>query len=260
FSIDKTDFIRMGTPTHEKLFSCITHKAYVNEEFHAFLESYMLKKEKHLNITLQNRLSGGPGYNESPRCLALENLALHYPENLVIITLNKNGSLWHQDGKFLILHNSRAFKDAIIDDMLGKKGGYHFSHHIHHSSLNKLTELIHEEFFASRHVLSLEERKDFIELLYTHIIEYLLETMHPDSVNITCKDGIDRAGTSSALYFVYHHLKRKGSLSAAQIAHLKTILFAPALLVKKRPPTYERFRRFQSCANRLLNHYNMRQA
>ncbi len=259
FSMEKTLFIRMATPTHEGPFSLLTRKAYVNEEFHAFLEGYLFEKKKHLYINLQNSTLGAPGNDESPRCQALENLSLHYPENFIIITLNKNGSLWHQDGLFLTLDNSRAFKDALIKILLGKKGGYNFSCHINLSRLQQLINLIHEEFFALKATLCLQERKDFIELLYTHIIEYLIETLQPHSVNITCKDGIDRAATSSALYFLYKHLKRRGSLSPLDITHLKNILFAPALLVKKRPPTYERFRRFQSAAKLFLNHYSMRQ-
>lgn len=262
FKIASTSFIRMGTPTREGYFSSLTHKAEVNEEFRAFLESYEALGERHLYINLQNRLLGCPGYNESPRCLALENLALEYPKTFFIVTLNKNGSFWHQDGKFATIDKASTFKEALFEEMLSPHSGYHFCKEagITHDIIKKLSALIHEEFFASAPNLSLKERKDFVELFYTHLIDYLVETLKPHSVNITCKDGIDRAGTSSALYFVYKHLKNKGSLTSQEISHLKALLFAPALLVKKRPPTYERFQRFLSSANHLLSHFNQKQS
>jgi hypothetical protein len=258
FNTDKCAFIRMGTPTKEGFFACITRTASVNEEFRAFLESYEETGERHLYINLQDRLKGHPGYDEEPRCKALENLALHHPKSLLIVSLNKNIAFWHQSGQFKDLCSATSFKEEFLKQLLA--GGYHFCEeaHITKELLKKLLFIVHEEFFANSHQLTLTERQDFVEIFYTFLIEYLIETLKPASVNITCKDGIDRAGTSRALYYLYDQLKTKGHLSPTTISHLKAILFAPALLVKKRPPTYHRFCRFQSAASRLLAHFDIK--
>lgn len=255
FDAANTTFIRMGTPTKEGLLASLTRRAVVNEEFQAFIESYEEKGKRHLYINLQDRLRGHPGYDEAPRCKALEDLALHHPKSFLIVSLNKNIAFWHQSGHFASLSSVAEFKNEFLEQLIAP--GYHFCKeaHITKELLKKLLTLVHEEFFANSRELLLAERQDFVEIFYTLLIEYLLETLKPASVNITCKDGIDRAGTSSALFFLYSRLKEKAHLSPADISHLKAILFAPALLVKKRPPTYHRFCRFQSAAKRLLAHY-----
>jgi len=247
--------LRLGTPTIER-FSLFKQKAKINPEFRTFLESYAAAGKQHLYINLQNRKSRYHGFTEAARCHALEELNNEFPRTLITMTLSKNCDFYWQKKEFKDMHSSPAFKEEFKKQLMAPSSGYFIPPSLRQSRFDHvcdyLLEFTHSTFFKSRTLLSHQERLDFIEIFYTLVIEYCLETTGADSYNVSCRDGIDRAGGANALLYYYRLIKSKSEKDLLQLKHLKTILFAPAILVKKRALTRERFDRFVSAAKHLL--------
>ncbi len=246
--------IRMGTPTKEGLFSCITHRAQVNEEFSCFIEGQASKGRRHLYINVQNRLPSAPGSDESARCRALEDFAIRHSDTLTFVSLTKNTDFWQQEGRYARKNSATEFKATFLKQLQTPSTGYFFSAKVPQAHLNDVLDTVHSLYFHSRESLSKAERRDFIELAYVHLIDKLIELFRPTSLNISCKDGIDRAATTASLFFLYDRLKTKETLNPHETEELHALLFAPALLVKKRPPTPSRVQRLLSATTRLGAH------
>lgn len=246
--------LRMGTPTFEGFLAPLTETAVVTHEFEGFLEAYRLQNKKHLYINLQNRNPGWHGWNEAPRCKVLEALGKKFPETITVITLAKNTSFYHQVALFAKMDDAAVFKEAFLEQLYHKEGGFYFeqmptlvaSDNIFISLMDK----VHETHFQNKTHLNKTERLAFIEFVYLEIEKYCIDTIKPDTLNISCKDGIDRAGGATALLYFDTFLRGK-ELNDDMISDLEAILFAPALLVKKRPITENRFLRFINAVSHL---------
>lgn len=254
FHYNNIPVIRMGTPTCEGYFAPITETAHITKEFELFLQSYKKRGLKHLYINLQNRVPQMLGKNEAPRCRALEALAEQYPDTFTLVTLTKNSSFYSQEGLFEHLDDAAKFKEQLLQQLFLEDSGFFFdqipllleSDQIFASLIQK----VHTQIFAGKQILNQEERRAFIELFYLELEKYLIDLIKPNSLNISCKDGIDRAGAATSLLYFDTHLKGK-KLTDEEVLDLEAILFAPALLVKKRPILENRFRRFMSAARYL---------
>ncbi len=99
--------------------------------------------------------------------------------------------------------------------------------------LHELVEHIHEKYFESKEILNLEERQEFIHIAYAAISELIIVELGIDTVNATCKDGVDRAAGSVANLFKYSNPNIDFSL-------LLWNLSFPAVLNHARPPKAHR--------------------
>lgn len=247
--------IRMGTQTHENYLSLFTQSAKVNIEFEGFANHLVKNKKRHIYFNFQNKIPTWWGRNEAPRCRALEDFAKKYKEHLYFITLPKNTLFYHQEGSFEQIDDAELFKSLFVKESQSYEGGFGF---INAEDLiesdkifEKITNNVHKNHFDSKIKLTLSERKDFIELTYLELEKWLINHLNPDTVNLTCKDGIDRAGGATALLYFDLFLKHKSPLTESEIQDLEAVLFAPAILVKKRAITKNRFDRFISAAKHL---------
>lgn len=251
----KIPILRMGTQTIENYLAPLTSQASINPEFISFLEYLKANEKKHLYINLQNKNPCWIGNNEAPRCRALEELAKEYPDNLIFIGLAKNSVFYHQEDSYKDQNKAFLFKEQFLQQFFHPDGGFAFINTIHlthtDETLSSIIEEVHHIHFHAKPFLSREERLNFIELTYLYIEKRALELFMPDSANLSCKDGIDRAGGATALLYFDYFFKGKQELSSDQLQDLEAILFAPALLVKKRAITKNRFLRFISAANHL---------
>lgn len=247
--------IRMGTPTQENYLAPFTQKAQVNNEFMGFIEFLAKINKKHIYFNFQNKIPTWWGRNEAPRCRALETFASHYPQTLYFITLPKNTLFYHQEGIFETLDDAASFKTNFLDEILSPDLGFGFvnaERFVYQDNfLEKIIHFVHRSYFDDKYRLNHEERRIFIELTYLEIEKALINHIQPDSVNFSCKDGIDRAGGGTALYYFDLYLKNKTDFSENEIQNLEAILFAPALLVKKRAIIKNRFDRFISAAKHI---------
>lgn len=239
-------FLRLPAPIYQEFIN----KAVVNDEFRAFLRSCVQGSfpSKHLLINLQDRTS----WREFVRCSVLEELQ-NQPDlenTLNVVTLAMDTDFYHQLAPYHQLNHADQFKAQFKELLLDESAGYFFPSKIKREELSVFIDgafkAIHHLFFSSKNVLVREKRLDFIELFYIVLQLKLIEWLQPDSVSLTCKDGIDVGAASSASIFAFLKLVNNQAWSDADWQHLNYMLYAPALMIRERIMLPDRFNRMIS--------------
>jgi len=249
-----TKIIRTPNAARDTSLNPITLKtgsAQVNEEFFNYLANQSKKGQKHLYINLMKRRS-----EEGIKTALIETLEKdpRVESALSIVTLDRNSdsAFYMQNGPFLEPFQADEFKKNFLSEMFFEKGDYYWSHHLDKqfwkNYLVNLVEQIHCQYLGNKEQLSLQERKDFIEITHVKIIETLIDHLQPNVVNMTCKHSIDRGPSLFSLFYFYEMHKAGQS----NIMRTAAFFFAPSLLNHNRPAHAPRVARFQSAANLLL--------
>jgi hypothetical protein len=255
-STNPITFIRISTPTIGS-----DENSYINPEFKAYLaylKNYNLthtyvnlqdnrKLEFSSNLTALDMIKTlGINY-EFYRSHNIENLENKktYANSIKTITLSKDNTFYNQEVSFNRFdHNIDEFVEYYLSSILEKKeDGYQISPQIlqerfFEEDLRKSFEILKNVLFGTKKASSAQERKMFIELSYFFIIDSL--TKKTNYINITCKDGIDRAGATHVLIFIMTLLKKilleqiPTKEFYVQLERLPEVLFADALSIKKR--------------------------
>lgn len=264
--------IRFGTPTSSGV---------IIPEFRCFLEALRFRKEKHVYFNMQEygKEKGSarevahaiPGvgralekayhirFADDARSRAIIALEKEFRGVLNVVTLaqdsefyKQSGAKWGADAKI----DGQQFQDAFMKELLetsGKSGFYfpqawvqdeRFTAH-----LKFLQDQVYDILFVSKAAqptLSLQERKDFIELYYAFLELYIIEYAEADSFNIACKDAIDRAGKANALLFELILVMIDKTNSVRHQEDLLAITHGPAYLTKKQAMLKHRRERLES--------------
>jgi len=232
----KTQLIRFGQPlinNSKMLWWC--NSPILSPEFKVFLNLH----STHLYVNLMKRQGV-----EGPLSMGLETLENEFP-HLYVITLDKNSSFYKQDEEmYPEVMESLSFQNIFLDHLLKKNGNYFWSNHIDKSTwkqeLQQIILTIHESTFRGKETLNKTERQDFIELVYLMILDKLVERWHPASMNITCRQGMDRGPSLSTLWLLQNQ-----QLSDREAA---AFLLTPSLLIHNRPIHAPRIKRLISAA------------
>lgn len=236
----KTKLFRLGNPSHnDPSFFGTTYS--VLPEFRAFIAL----GQNHLYINLMKRVK-----TEKSLALPLEKLSEESP-NFFMATLDKDSCFYWQKAKhFPEKMDFNNFKNLFLDEMLAKEGNFFFSSQFRieekRDQLESLINKVHKTFFTSRSQLNREERQVLIELTYLNLVDYLVELSSPVSMNITCRQGMDR-GPSLMLLFAY----QKNLLDNKTLIAL---LLASPVIIHNRPSHESRIDRFLLSA-KYLNHF-----
>lgn len=230
----QTELIRMGQPIRDiPGFIWFWPSQEVSPEFLLFLES----QPSHLYINLMKR-KGSEG-SKTKAIEALEKKVAH----LYVVTLDKNSSFYSQSpDKFPTIWKNSEFKKAFLRQLQDKNGHYFWSHHLSDQSwqeeLIEIINQVHTYYFSNQVELTRQERQDFIELAYLLILDRLVEKWKPASLNVTCRQGIDRGPSLMALWMIHQGLidEREAAVQ----------LLAPPLIVRNRPSHRSRIERFSS--------------
>jgi hypothetical protein len=227
FGLEDVAVVRMAMPVVDgnRLFSA----SGIHPEFLTFVRG----QKKHLYVNLMKRHG-----TEGPLSKALE--ALDGTEStLAVVTLDKNSPFYWQEGDFP--ESAPAFKELFLNRMLEGKD-YYWSSQLDmekwKTDLKQCLNHVHLVHFHENPLLNRKEREDFIELAYLEILDGLVASLQPESLNITCKQAMDRAPSLAVLW------QWKLGLAAEQEA--AALLFAPPLLVHNRPTHRSRLARFIS--------------
>lgn len=215
-----TAVIRMAMPVMDERFT--TPK--IHPEFLAFIRG----QKKHLYVNLMKRHG-----LEGPLSKAIESLDKSEPA-LAVVTLDKNSPFYWQEGDFP--NFASDFKNLFLKHMQEGRDFY-WSSQVE-IDLKGLLEKVHFASFQKKSILTQKERQDFIELVYLEILDNLTLSFRPESMNITCKQAMDRAPSLAVLWQWKHNLVSKEEAAA--------LLFAPPLLVHNRPTHRSRLDRFIS--------------
>lgn len=217
----------------------------LSPEFFHFLR----QQPSHLYINLMRRHS-----SEKPFSQALENLETIFP-HVYVATLDKDSDFYWQKGDFYSPSmSSSLFKTNFINKLTELKGGFYWPQQLKidewKKQLLEIIENIHGHYFAHQSYLSTAERQDFIELTYCSILDALAGTLNPASMNITCRQSMDRGPSLIALWML-----QKKQISADQVARM---LLAAPWIIHQRTAHSSRIDRFISAAARSYSQLSLK--
>lgn len=223
FTFNGVKVIRMGLPIIETPYlQSLVFPPSINPEFASFLKT----TKRHLYVNLMKRKG-----LEGPCSLSLEKTP-----GLTVVTLDKNSDFYWQKGEFP--EDAESFKAIFFKQMMDPKGAYFWPFDI---ALEPIFDKVHADYFHNKLTFDTKERQDFIELAYLEILDFLVETLKPETMNITCQHAIDRAPSLSVLWQFKHGLASENEVAA--------LLFTPPLLMHNRSSHESRLERFISAAS-----------
>lgn len=247
--------IRFPTPTYQEFIN----KAVINEEFKAFLRSYMhVDKENgmqkgHLLFNFQDKTS----WKEHARSSALEELQKHpdFSPVLTVVTLPKDTEFYHQLAPYHRDNHATTFIKHFKEHLKDPSTGFYFPPAIHKEIFSgftdQLMEAIHRLFFANKNVLTRENRLDFIEIFEFFLQLKIIEIVKPHTFSFTCKDGLDVGAAESAKLYVFLKLLSQPELSESEIDYLNLLLYSPVVIYRERHMLFDRFNRLNSALRSL---------
>lgn len=246
--------LAFGSPTIEGAFSY----AVLTPEFKASMALYQLLGKSHLFVLNQNQIPSWRilGEVETDRVDAINTFAEEkVPGSLFVLVLSKNSPFYYQTGEFAEMSSAILFKDAFIKqlfDLPKSVTGNSFSANLLKKvpDLRKKTiemiEAVHQFLFSGKSDLEKEERLLFIDSVQSMLTLFLIMELGVVSFNISCKDAIDRAIVSYALLLALVALLSHKNQDPAFRRKYFMVVFARALMVRKRPIFYDRLERILS--------------
>lgn len=223
------------------------HEADIVNEFKGFLRSYSRGQfiRKHLLFNFQDRTS----WKEHIRSVGIEQFSEQrlFSKNLCVVTLPKDTDFYHQLGSYEQDHKADEFINHFIENLEDESCGYFFplqlKKKLFPKYINELINGVHKLFFSNKNVLSVKDRLDFIEIFYIFLQLKILELEQPSTFSMTCKDGIDIGSCAGAELFVFLMLVNHKQISHDEYMEFCAMLFLPALLLRERAVTADRFSR-----------------
>lgn len=253
--------LRMGT-----MAQLVNYRARVSPLFNAFLklQKSSVKREadkpcKITHVYFQNLgKDRGKGNREVPMTLTLEELN-NPNSNVAVITLpadkyqmSKKKITDHeivgakdvifeeffaeatQNGKdFFIADNVKELLYGVTEDEFPLFQGQNYDREKESQIIRQLLKNSFDKFGFTENVLLTAAQK---QAVYFHFIKYeltnfIIEKLEPQTVNFSCKDGIDRGGVSSAYYNLMKSLEMGECMSKVEFDRA---LHAAPTLVKGR--------------------------
>lgn len=207
-------------------------------EFLTFIEN----QPRHLYVNLMKRKG-----SESSASQALEQLETRH-SNLCVVTLDRNSDFYWQNSKiYPAALDSSTFKTLFLNQLLDQEGSFYWTTALDlpnwKNELNSILDHVLTMYFPKQSFLDREERLDYIELAYLAILDKLVEKLNPSSMNITCRQCMDRG---PALYVLW--MLQKNQISEKELVAL---LLTPPILIHNRPSHLSRIERFRSAAKRI---------
>jgi hypothetical protein len=258
--------LRFAVPTYEDAFSSFFFNTpEITPEFLAFIEAYKRTEKHHVYINLQNCAHDKTYKKSLSRCRTLERLTSDNAHTITVATLSKDSLFYWQQGKYEGIAGAYDFKTLFFQKLFidSPDSGYYIPLHLITAQdfdikedTKELLDMIHNDIFGYKALLSAEERRDFIEIAYLALVEYIIIKTKANTYSITCRDSIDRGPSLSGLFYYYTMIKN--GKNEEEIRHnIETILFAPALLAQQRAMHEPRFTRMVSALTTLTQIENL---
>ena len=256
-----TRFLRLSTPTLGG-----NRKPKFAPEFLAFLDYLKRKNLHHTYISLQdNRVFSLKNAQkkrefmkafgvdrECHRAKLLESLNRipRFKGAIDVVTLSKDSRFYHQSEEFSGDESKEVFLARYFFNLNSNVEGFYIPKSwdtkkkpILFDKMKRLLEIL----FSEKEVLTRLDKRIFIELSYLVVID--LSQKDSSFMNITCKEGIDRAecvyGFLSLMCFL---LKEEEVLEKKYLDNFFMSFFSSALSTKKRAVSGPRFEAFYEAA------------
>lgn len=239
--------LRMGTPTREL---CIGMEAKVIPEFKAFLAYNERNALTHLYINKQQMCG-----LEAARSKSLLELPRFFP-HFVIVSLPSDGTFYHATAFSTGSVSFSTFKEHVLETIVESPRLGHFffpekwlKDNLFIGAIDQILENIYEDFFSRRKELNYFDIFNFIDHFYTQLELFIMQYVKPDTVNITCKDGIDRAAKEQTKLLYYLQVLSASEDTLPSIEERLFVMHAPAFFVKKRAIVASRRGRLTAALN-----------
>ena len=234
------DLVRMPTPTIDT--RQLPLKSAPSTEFRSFISSLKAEGKRHLYVNLMNMEEA----HEKVRSCSLKEYARSTGGTLSFLHLDKNSSFYKQvktpqkQSQEDFFQKFRAtMKDPVLNELP-----------------SCLTAAVLDGVFSSARLrcsssmLSRHERAVLIDLVHTELIQKAISLISPQSVNVSCKNCIDR-GIAQQVELVAKYRLEHGLPVFTE--DLSAVTFAPSLFVSNRPMNEGRFVRLVSVLDRLVH-------
>lgn len=236
----EVQFIRMPAPAHSICFKKdLKHKdeVLINEEFVCFLNLQAQKKQKHLYVSFLNDWKNGEN-----RCFTekLADLEMHpdWGDNFYYVMLDKDSSFYYQNNEFSKQEDGVVFFKSFLDRLFSGKDGYRWPRHLNQNVWKKectlLVKNLYEQLYKGKKNLTIEERQAFIEICYSRIIRALISQIQPDTCNLTCHYTIDRAASTTAIFFFDLLYEADRGIPNTDVLKLTALLVNQPILLQNR--------------------------
>lgn len=236
----ETKVLRMGLPLD---YFSKYHWPWISPAFYPeFLYFLQNQPTGHLYVNLMKRKGA-----ESASSYALEKLEKEIP-HLMVVTLDKNSNFyWQTEKEYPTQGESEEFKRFYYKKLTSENGDFYWTMHLDRDEWNKqlrvILDEVHQNLFSNQQMLNRQERLDFIELSYLAILDHLADKLQPGSMNITCRQCMDRGPSLYVLWMLQKNLITDKELAA--------YLLAPPLLIHNRPAHPSRIERFISASRQM---------
>lgn len=246
FQDNKVQFSRWPSPTSQEYIN----KAYINEEFKALM--YGCAHEHTVNKVLLINFQDRVTWKEIARSQVIEDMPNHesFAKHLSVVTLPKDTEFYYQLAPFSQDNHADVFINHFKQQISDKNGGFYFPEALRKELLRDFIpgalETVHRIFFSGKNVLLREQRLDFIEIFYALLELKIIESLKPDHVGFSCKDGLDVTSAAGAELFAFFKLINQERLSENDQEHLDLMLYGPSLISRERIMIPDRFNRLVS--------------
>ncbi len=220
--------LRMGCPVMLQ-----NNRHRVDPIFMTYLDALRDQKKKHLYINLMNQTQSGW---EKKASLLLKEISQQsdFRDSFFYISLPYNGPFYQQES--LSPRYANEFIQEFKKLILKHENGFYFPPIISEnidfeSDVEYLLKDTHSKFFQNKQSLTQKERWQFIDLIYAHLSSYSMQKLDIDSVNWTCRHGIDRAMSAFTVFERLHQRESKESLK-----HSIFYAYMPSFLFYSRAP------------------------
>lgn len=236
--------LQMAGPVHQDYID----NSSIDEVFLGYLRSIQRDQllKKHLIVNLQDRTH----WRESARSRAIENLEKDLSNNkyLNVITLPMDTDFYHQSSLYSNNDNFESFYDQFKMHIKDPSSGFYFSEEIKNSIFpsfcNDLGCAIHRVFFNDKAILSIEERKCFIDIYYFFLIIKVLELTHSDVFNLSCKDATDLGGSLNLIFFTLLKYLNNSHFNKGDLDLIFYFIFGKPMIHRERLLFKERAERY----------------
>lgn len=211
----------------------------ITSEFQGYISALSRKKKCHLYVNLMDKIHG----NEAGRSRALQQWATASPPGLALASLDKNSAFYLSGGCYrktsLHLVELRNLTKLWLANAKLHQWPFDFSDL--DVRIQKAQKLVEETLaFSPNQTVERATCRIYLDLLQTELLHQLLHNIKPASVNISCKNCIDRGPCQQVLLTSWLDLNQGKPLFDISKALL---MLLPPWLVSGRAMQFKRFER-----------------
>lgn len=217
FQDKKLSILRMGTPV------CLeNYRLFIDPLFERYISLKKQQGKKHLYFNLMNQNKSGW---EKKASKVLTQFAKDNEDFFFLVSLPHDGH-WYEQQNYGE-ENSEVFIRSLHENLISQTNGFEVPHVItskknFSDDLISMMNQLHETTFKSKSRMTRLERTQYIDLFYAVFATYCLEVLQVDSVNWSCRHGIDRAMGALSIFCAVsdaHRMEKNSLQKALFISH-----------------------------------------